>query len=64
LHHESPGIPWYDLPARHRQERERLIAENGGLVYRTYFEVARQYLFRSHHVLQHPTERVPQAGAA
>ena len=54
LHHESPAIPWYDLPARHRQERERLIAENGGLVYRTYFDVARRYLFRRHDVLQHP----------
>lgn len=62
LHHESPGIPWYDLPARYREERERLIAENGGLVYRTYFEVARRYLFRSHDVLQHPTERVPVIG--
>ncbi|HUN71950.1 MAG TPA: fatty acid desaturase [Steroidobacteraceae bacterium] len=59
LHHESPAIPWYDLPGRHRQERERLIAENGGLVYRTYFEVARRYLFRRHDVLQHPTERAP-----
>jgi fatty acid desaturase len=61
LHHESPAIPWYDLPARHREERERLLAENGGLVYRTYFDVARQYLFRRHHVLQHPTGRVPLA---
>jgi len=59
LHHESPAIPWYDLPARHRQERERLIAENGGLVYNTYFDVARRFLFRNHHVLQHPTGRAP-----
>jgi len=59
LHHESPGIPWYDIPARYRQERGRLIAENGGLVYRTYFDVARRYLFRRHDVLQHPTDRVP-----
>jgi fatty acid desaturase len=62
LHHESPAIPWYDLPACYRQERQRLIAENGGLVYRTYFEVARRYLFRSHDTLRHPTERVPAAG--
>ena len=61
LHHESPAIPWYQCPGRYRQERERLIAENGGLVYHTYFDVARQYLFRSHHVLQHPTQRVPGA---
>ncbi|MDE2049637.1 MAG: fatty acid desaturase [Gammaproteobacteria bacterium] len=59
LHHESPGIPWYDLPTRYRQERERLMAENAGLVYRTYFDVARRYLFRNHDVLLHPTGRVP-----
>jgi fatty acid desaturase len=59
LHHESPGIPWYQCPARYREERERLIAQNGGLVYHTYFDVARRYLFRSHHVLLHPTGRVP-----
>ncbi len=70
LHHESPLIPWYQYPARYREARERLIAANGGLVYSTYFEVARRYLFRSHDVLLHPTGRVPakstapQAGAA
>jgi fatty acid desaturase len=61
LHHESPGIPWYECPARYRRERARLIAENGGLVYRTYFEVARRYLFRRHDVLLHPTGRAPGA---
>jgi fatty acid desaturase len=59
LHHEEPGIPWYGYNARYRQLRERLIAENGGLVYRTYFEVARRFLFRSHDVLAHPSGRVP-----
>jgi fatty acid desaturase len=63
LHHESPLVPWYEYPARYRVIRERLIAENGGLVYRTYFEVARLYLFRAHDVLVHPTGRAP-AGAA
>jgi fatty acid desaturase len=63
LHHESPAIPWYDLPGRYRQERARLIADNGGLVYRTYFNVARRYLFRRHDVLLHPTERAPAPSA-
>jgi hypothetical protein len=39
--------------------RERLIAENGGLVYSTYFDVARRYLFHRHDVLPHPLGRVP-----
>lgn len=60
LHHEAPAIPWYQYNARYRVERERLIAENGGLIYLTYFDVARRFLFRRHDVLQHPTGRVPR----
>lgn len=60
LHHEKPGLPWYQYNARYRRERERLIAENGGLVYVSYFDVARRYLFRPHDVLLHPTGRVPK----
>jgi len=64
LHHEMPSIPWYQYPARYRRERARLIAENGGLVYNSYFEVARRFLFRPHDTLQHPMGRVQarQAG--
>jgi fatty acid desaturase len=60
LHHEAPMIPWYQYNARYRRERARLIAENGGLVYCTYFAVARRYLFRAHDVLEHPSGRVPR----
>jgi fatty acid desaturase len=59
LHHEAPGIAWYQLPACYRQQRARLVRENGGLVYRTYFEVARRFLFRPHDAPVHPTNRVP-----
>jgi fatty acid desaturase len=60
LHHEAPAIPWYEYNARYRVDRDRLIAQNGGLVYSTYFEVAGRFLFRSHDVLLHPTGRVPR----
>jgi fatty acid desaturase len=59
LHHEAPAIPWYEYNARYRVVRARLIAENGGLVYSSYFDVARRFLFRRHDVLTHPTDRVP-----
>jgi len=64
LHHENPSIPWYRYNARYRQVRARLIAENGGLVYTTYFDVARRFLFRLHDELLHPTRRLrgDQAG--
>ena len=58
LHHEAPFIPWYRYNARYRLIRARLIAENGGLVYRSYFDVARRFLFRPHDVLQHPHGRI------
>lgn len=61
LHHEAPSIPWYRYNAHYRRQRERLIAENGGLVYTTYFAVARRFLLRPHDVLRHPTGRVPTA---
>ena len=60
LHHETPALPWYQYPARYRLHRERLIAENGGLLYRTYFDVARRFMFRRHDVLAHPIGRVPR----
>ncbi len=64
LHHEAPSIPWYRYNSRYRKIRERLLSENGGLIYVTYFDVARRFLFRPHDVLQHPTGRIKnnQAG--
>ena len=48
-----------ESPGHYRAERARLVVENGGLVYRTYFDVARRYLFRAHDEPQHPSGRVP-----
>jgi fatty acid desaturase len=63
MHHQEPLMPWYEYNARYRRTRERLIAENGGLVYSTYFDVARRFLFRPHDALAHPMGRVPRAQA-
>lgn len=64
LHHEAPMIPWYEYNERYRATRERLIAENGGLVYATYFDVARRFMFRPHDSPLHPTGRVPRVSPA
>lgn len=63
LHHERPAIPWYRYNRRYRRHRDRLIAENGGLVYDGYLDVARRFLVRAHDAVPHPFGRVP-AGSA
>ena len=60
MHHEEPLMPWYQYNARYRATRDRLLAANGGLVYATYFEVARRYLFRPHDAPEHPTDGIPR----
>jgi fatty acid desaturase len=59
LHHERPMIPWYQYPAWYRENRDRLVAENGGLVYDSYLDVARRYLFSAHDTARHPMGRIP-----
>ena len=69
-HHERPALAWYRLPGWYRQERERLVRKNGGLVYRGYGDVARRFFLRPHdrsvHPMQGGTDRVeqPEADAA
>ena len=53
-HHERPSIPWFELPRWYTANRDRLVSENGGLVYQGYGEVARRFLFAPHHVTVHP----------
>ena len=53
-HHERPSLAWYRLPSWYRQERERLLRKNGGLVYRGYGEVLRRFLLRAHDQPEHP----------
>ena len=43
-HHTRPTLPWYQLPAFHRLNREAFLERNGGLVYRGYAEIFRRYL--------------------
>jgi fatty acid desaturase len=63
LHHAEPKLPWYRYNTRYRATRARLITDNGGLVYSTYFDVASRYLFRVHDQPQHPLGRAPSRRA-
>ncbi len=57
VHHVRPTMPWWQIPRWYRLNREAVIARNGGLVYRSYFDVARRYLFKPHDSALHPFER-------
>lgn len=53
-HHERPGLAWYRLPHWYRQERERLLHKNGGLVYHGYGDVLRRFFLRPYDHPVHP----------
>lgn len=54
VHHRWPSVPWYVLPRLYRRERERVLARNGGLLYRGYLDVVRRYLLTPHDDPVHP----------
>jgi fatty acid desaturase len=63
MHHEQPTLPWYKLPAWYRANRDRLVQQNGGLIYRSYFDIARRYLVKAHDTAEHPLGRIPRASS-
>jgi fatty acid desaturase len=54
-HHLRPTIPWYELPRFYRENRAKLLKHNDNFVFRGYWEITRQYLFRPVFVPVHPT---------
>jgi fatty acid desaturase len=54
-HHLRPTIPWYELPRFYRENRAKLLRHNDNFVFRGYWEITRQYLFRPVFVPVHPT---------
>lgn len=58
-HHEKPGIPWYELPAYYRANKERLIKENCGYLMRGYGELARRWALKPKEPVVHPLPGKP-----
>lgn len=54
-HHLKPGLSWYRLPGFYRDNREKLLAHNGGFQFRGYWQIARQYLLKPVFLPVHPT---------
>lgn len=47
VHHRTPALAWYRLPARWRAERDAVLAANGGYRYSSYWDVIRRHAFHS-----------------
>jgi len=54
-HHLYPTMPWYDIPRYYRENKTRLLEENGHFIYRGYFELVVRYLLRPVFIPVHPT---------
>jgi fatty acid desaturase len=46
VHHLSPALPWYKIPALWHESRTQLLEYNGGLHFTGYAEVAGKYALR------------------
>jgi len=54
LHHEKPGIPWYELPNFYRKNRDELKKMNNHYVYSSYGAVFKQYFLTPKEKIPHP----------
>lgn len=54
VHHDLPGLAWYDLPAAYRMRREQWVARSGGFLVQGYGQLWRQHGFRPIDSPQHP----------
>ena len=54
LHHEQPGIPWYQLPSVWNEDRQNILKRNGGYYYPGYFSIFKQYLLTPKVHPRHP----------
>ena len=54
VHHTHPQVPWYDLPAMYRANRDHYLRKNEGYLYRSYAEVFRNYFLKAKDPVPHP----------
>jgi fatty acid desaturase len=63
VHHVFPAAPWYKVPRIWREHRDRIIAHNGGFVFKGYGEIARRWLIRPNFIPIHPPSLGPTNAA-
>lgn len=65
VHHKSPNVAWYRLPAIFRARREEWVRMNDGYVFPNYFALLKSFAFRAKEPVVHPfLRRSPEPGRA
>lgn len=54
VHHKYPALPWYQLRKTYQQERETILQENGGYVFKNYLELLKCYAWKPKEGVVHP----------
>lgn len=58
VHHASPGVAWYNLPAFYRTNKNRFLTENRGYLYTNYRTIFWRYFFHAKEPVEHPLWRL------
>lgn len=58
VHHQRPGVAWYDLPGLYRARRAHWQALNGGYVYGNYWQLFRAHALTAKEPVAHPAVRL------
>lgn len=62
VHHCHPQVPWYQLPALYRGNREHFLRRNEAYVYRSYWQIMRAYFLTAKDPVPHPLWPVRKDG--
>lgn len=54
VHHEKPGIPWYELPRYYHKHSDQLKQSNNHYIYASYGEIFRKYFLTPKEAIPHP----------
>ncbi|MEX0343981.1 MAG: fatty acid desaturase [Rhizobiaceae bacterium] len=57
VHHDLPGVPWYQLPSVYWNKREEWQRRNGGYVYPNYLALLAKFGLRAKEPVVHPQWR-------
>lgn len=57
VHHQHPGVPWYQLPSKYWNKRDEWSRKNEGYVYPNYMTLFKKFAFRAKEPVVHPAMR-------